>query len=183
MGERATKRDNDGRARPLTATTASSSLAQVALVVANRLRTKLDLDHARQVIDVDAGERERRRRPRRGSVPAQPGSRASIKPRASCVRSVTASQGFEQSSWRLTCGDLVARVPPREREREGERERVSKRASEQAAERASERASERDRVAQGRWSESGTLSRRAAAAGLAPDVKFSCGKAQLYFTV
>ena len=64
-----------------------------------------------------------------------------------------------------------------------ERERVSKRASEQAAERASERASERDRVAQGRWSESGTLSRRAAAAGLAPDVKFSCGKAQLYFTV
>ena len=66
---------------------------------------------------------------------------------------------------------------------EGERERVSKRASEQAAERASERASERDRVAQGRWSESGTLSRRAAAAGLAPDVKFSCGKAQLYFTV
>ena len=68
-------------------------------------------------------------------------------------------------------------------EREGERERVSKQASEQAAERASERASERDRVAQGRWSESGTLSRRAAAAGLAPDVKFSCGKAQLYFTV
>ena len=51
-------------------------------------------------------------------MPAQPGSRASIKPRASCVRSVTASQGFEQSSWRLTCGDLVARVPPRERERE-----------------------------------------------------------------
>jgi len=96
-----------------------------------------------------------------------------------CVRSVTASQGFEQSSWRLTCGDLVARVPPSERERE----RVSKRASEQAAERASERARERDRVAQGRWSESGTLSRLAAAAGLAPDVKFSCGKAQLYFTV
>ena len=38
-------------------------------------------------------------------------------------------------------------------------------------------------LAQGRWSEGGTLSRRAAAAGLAPDVKFSCGKAQLYFTV
>ena len=34
------------------------------------------------------------------------------------------------------------------------------------AERASERARERDRVAQGRWSESGTLSRLAAAAGL-----------------
>ena len=30
-----------------------------------------------------------------------------------------------------------------------------------------------DRVAQGRWSESGTLSRRAAAAGLAPDVKLA----------
>ena len=96
------------------------------------------------------------------------------------MRSATVSQGFEQSSWRLTCGDLVARVPPRERER-GERERVSKRASEQAAERASERASERDRVAQGRRSESGTLSRRAAAAGLAPDVKFSCGKSSALF--
>ena len=44
-------------------------------------------------------------------------------------------------------------------------------------------ARERGRVAQGRWSESGTLPRLAAAAGLAPDVKFSCGKAQLYFTV
>ena len=76
---------------------------------------------------------------------------------------------------------VVARVPPRERARE--RERASKRASEQAEERASERARGHDRVAQGRWSESGTLSRRAAAAGLAPDVKFSCGKAQLHFTV
>ena len=80
-------------------------------------------------------------------------------------------------------GTRTTSTTARAREREGERERVSKRASEQAAERASERASERDRVAQGRWSESGTLSRRAAAAGLAPDVKFSCGKAQLYFTV
>ena len=50
--------------------------------------------------------------------------------------------------------------------------------------RASKRARERDRVAQGRWSESGTLSRLAAAAGLAPDVKSPRGKAQLYnFTV
>ena len=30
--------------------------------------------------------------------------------------------------------------------------------------------------------ESRTLSRLAAAVGLAPEVKFSCGKAQLYFT-
>ena len=62
--------------------------------------------------------------------------------------------------------DLVARVPPRERERESER------ASQRRSRRASKRARERDRVAQGRWSESGTLSRLAAAAGLAPDVKF-----------
>ena len=37
-------------------------------------------------------------------------------------------------------------------------------------------------AAQGRWSASGTLSRLAAAVGLAPDVKFQCAKAQLYFT-
>ena len=64
--------------------------------------------------------------------------------------------------------------------------RASERASEPATEQASEqskRARERDRVAQGRRPESGTLSRLAAAAGLAPDVKFSCGKAQLHFTV
>ena len=54
--------------------------------------------------------------------------------------------------------------------------------SKPASARASGRASERDGVAQGRWSESGTLPRLAAAVGLAPDVKFSCGKAQLYFT-
>ena len=41
----------------MTATTASSSLAQVALVVANQLRTKLDLDHARQVITISRGLR------------------------------------------------------------------------------------------------------------------------------
>ena len=35
----------------------SSSLAQVALVVANQLRTKLDLDHTRQVITVSRGLR------------------------------------------------------------------------------------------------------------------------------
>jgi len=62
----------------------------------------------------------------------EPGSRESIKPRASCVRSATASQGFEQSSGRLTCGDLVAREPP------SERERVSKPASARASERARE---------------------------------------------
>ena len=74
---------------------------------------------------------------------------------------------------------LVAR-PPRERERERERESASAGASTRASERASERAGailsstgevvcERDTVA-------------AAAVGLAPDVKFLCGKAQLYFT-
>ena len=46
------------------------------------------------------------------------GTRESIKPRASCVRSETVLQGFEQSSGRLTCGDLGARRPSRERERE-----------------------------------------------------------------
>ena len=89
------------------------------------------------------------------------------------MRSATVSQGFEQSSWRLTCSDLVAR-PPRERERES----ASAGASEHASERANERAllsstgevvCERDTVA-------------AAAVGLAPDVKFRCSKAQLYFT-
>ena len=44
----------------------------------------------------------------------------------------------------------------------------------------SKRARKRDRVAQGRWSESGALPRLAAAAGLAPGVKFPCDKAQLY---
>ena len=43
--------------RLLMATIASSSLAQVALVVVNQLRTKLDLDHARQVITISRGLR------------------------------------------------------------------------------------------------------------------------------
>ena len=46
------------RARQLKATRiASSSLAQVALVVVNQLKTKLDLDHARQVITISRGLR------------------------------------------------------------------------------------------------------------------------------
>jgi hypothetical protein len=86
---------------------------------------------------VDAGEKEEGGGGLGGvACRPEPGSRESIKPRASCVRSATASQGFEQSSGRLTCGDLVARAPPSERARE------RKGASEQASERAGERASE-----------------------------------------
>ena len=64
-------------------------------------------------------------------------------PAPGAQRSASTGTFVNTASWRLTCGDLVARVPPRERERG--RERESEQASERASGGASKRASERAR--------------------------------------